>query len=147
MPRAIKKQNGLLDTWGRRNNRKLHAKICLECGETFRPKRNKSKYCSRKCLWVNNGGHNKKPEGWWKDARGYIQGFVWISKDTQIRIRQHRWIMEKHLGRKLLDNEDVHHINGIKDDNRIENLELIDHSEHTIRSNKTRKGCKYEKGN
>jgi len=45
-------------------------------------------------------------------------------------VYQHRLIVERRIGRLLTDNECVHHFNGIRDDNRDENLLLSNKSEH-----------------
>ena len=48
-----------------------------------------------------------------------------------IKRDEHRVLMEQHLGRKLTRNEVVHHVNGNKRDNDIENLEVMPLSDHS----------------
>lgn len=138
MPKTNKNKSGLLDTWGRKN-RKIQDKECENCGTVFRPIDSKKRTCSRKCGYsIRSNGAIKlrKKEVWWINKKGYVEGKVWIDEFTQVRIKQHRWIIENNIGRKLLKHEDVHHINGIKTDNRLENLQVLTHSEHTTLTNK-----------
>ena len=68
-----------------------------------------------------------------KHSEGYILIYQPLHPfvTSQGYIMEHRLVMEKYLGRYLAKEEEIHHINGIKTDNQIENLMLFKNkSEH-----------------
>lgn len=98
---------------------------CKQCGKEFYSTRNE--FCSQKCVYDYKSEHSPH--------KTYTEnGYIVVHKrgyNKRGNAKQHRLIMEEHLGRKLLKDEVVHHINGDKKDNRIENLRVMSRTEHS----------------
>ena len=111
---------------------------------TLRPERNQVCHNCKKSFIVNPAYIKRRPlqKVWFcsKDCfvkyaqrnRGkvLVNGSFPYYRTSSDKRRYHRKLMEDYLGRKLSRNEVVHHVNGNKKDNRIENLIIMDNKEH-----------------
>lgn len=129
---------------GERDRKQYDRKRYRERGKQYYLKHN-----GKNRIRLENMNRKGKNSSAWKGGRqkhsnGYI--LIWVdftSPFAKMRnhhnyIFEHRLVMAEYLGRCLEFWELVHHINGIKIDNRVENLELMNKNEHAILNNKTK---------
>ena len=112
----------------------------LEGGIKYWETHKRPKDFGKRMAEFQRGKFREQAKGWKGGKRIDKQGYVWIitsdfyiTKDGKKKskyIKEHRFIMKKHLGRKLEKFETIHHKNGNKGDNRIENLEILIRKTH-----------------
>ena len=94
---------------------------------------------------MNKKGSCLRTNGKYKDSKGYWRILDWDHPfhNAAGYVYLHRWLYEKHYNCILLPDYELHHINEIRDDNRIENLKPIHYKKHVSIHHKGKVGKYY----
>ncbi len=110
----------------------MYKRTCVVCNKTQKLKGEPRSDRCRKCT-NDDMRHGKNPKrlgtGKYKNKFLEKNGYFMVSKNGK-KYYEHRLIMEKYLGRELEPSEHIHHKNHDRTDNRLENLEIVNASEH-----------------
>lgn len=87
-------------------------------------------YCRHCTSRVKHEGRRVGAKGGYIQVKLYPDNFFYAMARADGYVMEHRLVMARHLGRALHSWEAVHHKNGKRDDNRLENLELTDRRNH-----------------
>jgi len=111
----------------------MQSRICLECKASYKPTATKNNlyWCSWTCY---NKGRKGEARIGYRYSHGYKYIFLPQHPDSNKSgyIAEHRLVGAVKVKRRLLKHEVVHHINGIRDDNRIENVVVCTRQEHNL---------------
>jgi endogenous inhibitor of DNA gyrase (YacG/DUF329 family) len=106
----------------------LH-RMCPICNQPFSLKQGSRGHapvhCSRKCAQVALASRTREDAPRWDGGRyKTLMGYVLVRVGDHYEM-EHRVLIEEHIGRPLGPKEVVHHLNGKRDDNRLENLRVL----------------------
>jgi hypothetical protein len=120
----------------------MTAKICKECGVSFIPNRREQTFCDRSCASKPKGRRRKGQKtgprrGWIYAKRTNRDGYLMIYAgnhpyaEGRKMIPVHVAAVELEMGRRINPGECVHHRDGNVLNNRMKNLELMSHADHS----------------